>query len=844
MNITNQQKPQTQQQQPFHPQTQAQLQFQPIPQHTQQTHFQQPLSNSVQQQQQQQQKSPLLQYVNQQQQQLTTTTTTTTAATITTTSSTASSATLTNQIRPTISRNNFISKFKKINSLLNSNDILELNNYITREYIVDERELNDNNETSNGIINNTGSNNINGRISRRKSKKVIKRVPKIKQFIPFPREYIHQFSRNDQSYKDSLLYMSSQLDQIDHTYEDDDYLEDKSEISKLHYLSETIARYRQIFGFPQHEPMKIKPNNTNKELNKLKMNIIKSINIGNNDIKSKFQDQNYLLKQGTIERPYLSIRSRIALQNDKIYFGFQQLHYPMTQIEKIIIRNSNVGLGSRMNLINKLCKQLPGRVPMDVVRYFIDLKEMKKDSRLIYDDERLNGKIDASVDINGNSINPFERDVNNNKRLDIEYRICQEQLKQIQQLDLNQKQLQRILINDELGRKQNSSVNGIRFNQGRIIKSMAKDIGKIGSYGSGGENILDVKFDPTNKSNKILTLSKGASNAFLYNYENQSIQNLKFHTKQCNEGHFSLDGSKVITASKDGTIAVWSTDDAKFLGYFEHENHSPCLRLSLHRYLDLAVGGFQDKSLYLYNYQSQDYINVNNSQDMATWPCAVTDLSFGYGRNCDKIAGGIGSTTEEPVKGFVTIIDINKPDRYLNLFVQEKDVSSVAWNPRNHDVIASASNDINQSICVYDIRTTVRAVTIKTGQLDVNICCYSPCANYISLSGTINSSFIFDARNSKKPLHELRHKIYDSNYNPVSKIVTHAQWSKNGEFFATSADDGCVRLWDIGSSQPLIKALEHKAFPGTPVNFFDISPHSDMIVSGGDDGYICLFGYN
>lgn len=542
-------------------------------------------------------------------------------------------------------------------------------------------------------------------------------------------------------------------------------------------------------------------------------------------------------------KPYLSIRSRITLKNDNNYEGFKQLHYPMTDVEKRIITNSAIGLRYRLGLLNRLCKQLPGRAPIDIIRYFTDLKEMKKDSRLVNRNKRLSGRVDASIGIDGESMNPFERDVNNNKRLDINYDLNQEKLRQIQQRDINQKQFEQIMIGDELGRKANACVNGIKYNQSRIIKTIANRMNKIDMFGSGGENILDVKFDPTNKSKKILALSKGSSNAFLYDYGNQSIQHLKFQSKQCNEGHFSLDGYRVITASKDGTITVWSVDGGEVLGYFEHENHSPCLRLSLHRYLDLAVGGFQDKSIYLYNYTSQDYINVNNSQDMASWPCAVTDLSFGYGKNCDKIAGGIGSITDEPVKGFVTIIDINKPDRYLNLFVQEKDVSSVAWNPRNHDVVASASNDINQSICVYDIRTTVRAVTIKTGQLDVNICCYSPCANYISLSGTVNCSFVFDARNSKKPLHELRHKIYDSNYNPASKIVTHAQWSKNGDFFATSADDGCVRLWDISSSQPLIKTLEHKPFPGTPINFFDISSSSDMVVSGGDDGYISLFSY-
>ncbi|KAN0024217.1 hypothetical protein ACTFIV_008617 [Dictyostelium citrinum] len=48
------------------------------------------------------------------------------------------------------------------------------------------------------------------------------RRPKIREFIHF-QENIHQFSRHDQSYKDSLLYVS----QLDHVHEEDNYLEDK-----------------------------------------------------------------------------------------------------------------------------------------------------------------------------------------------------------------------------------------------------------------------------------------------------------------------------------------------------------------------------------------------------------------------------------------------------------------------------------------------------------------------------------------------------------------------------------------------------------------------------------------
>ncbi|EGC28308.1 hypothetical protein DICPUDRAFT_85585 [Dictyostelium purpureum] len=131
---------------------------------------------------------------------------------------------------------------------------------------------------------------------------------------------------------------------------------------------------------------------------------------------------------------------------------------------------------------------------------------------------------------------------------------------------------------------------------------------------------------------------------------------------------------------------------------------------------------------------------------------------------------------------------------------------------------------------------------MSTGQEDVNICCYSPCGNYISISGTTNCTYVFDTRNCRTPVSELRHKINENqSYNDNIKLVNHAQWSRNGEFFATSADDGCVRLWDVENNKQLV-ALEHAPFPGTSINYFDISASSDLIVSGCDDGIICFFG--
>lgn len=134
-----------------------------------------------------------------------------------------------------------------------------------------------------------------------------------------------------------------------------------------------------------------------------------------------------------------------------------------------------------------------------------------------------------------------------------------------------------------------------------------------------------------------------------------------------------------------------------------------------------------------------------------------------------------------------------------------------------------------------------------------------PCQDYITSSGTGGSTLVWDLRNPRTVLTELKHDgkalprilSLKPNTRPETKLpvglntdlelddtgVTFAQWGPHHHFY-TGSSDGVVKEWDVTASQPFIRDI---ARVDSQIMSAAFSPSWDELIVGECSGTATLF---
>eukprot|EP01133_Synstelium_polycarpum_P012833 gene12833-15065_t len=533
----------------------------------------------------------------------------------------------------------------------------------------------------------------------------------------------------------------------------------------------------------------------------------------------------YFVKEGSVPlRPYLTKRTRERLEKSgidylKVYPAVgDPLHVPFTETEIEIINAKRAG-AEIVTLADwcEICKSLPGRVPVDCIRFTSD--EVARLNAIVDDEEEIDSE-DEDAEIRVPPPQPVEQP--------IIYTAKQEPFRVQNQIFKNEFGLENPRKSNKLFMKNNIS----RFKLYRQVKLP-------------GGSLIDVKMDPSGKTNNAIGLSveyQSHKEAFIYNPDTCQAITLSSHNEGCTEGHFSLDGREVITTGNDGSVVIWnSRSGQKKFAYAKQGD--PVIRLAIHKSEPLVAACYRNsRSVVLINYKNYQHSDVNEAQNpKERWPAPIADAAFGFHHYSNYLVGVAASAEDEDTEqtmGFGTLIDINRPDIYRNFSNQAGETGCVSCNPREGALFATGSSDPDNSIFLYDMRKLDLQPTsiFKTKHRDMMSLYWSPCGVYLSSSGSANAVYVFDMRNNTQPVHILRHEI--DNSTTARNFVSASSWTKQGCILATGGDDCTVRLWDIASGDPHFLTLRHHQ---KNVNFVDFSPYSDHLISGADDGILNVY---
>lgn len=246
---------------------------------------------------------------------------------------------------------------------------------------------------------------------------------------------------------------------------------------------------------------------------------------------------------------------------------------------------------------------------------------------------------------------------------------------------------------------------------------------------------------------------------------------LSGHRKGVWEVHFSPDGSRLATASGDGTAAIWNAETGERL--FVLRGHAPGQWL-----------------LASFTPDGRKLLTTDVAGAVRLWDARSGALEREFSDS--GICGGVLSPDGRLIAGEACgalgtglIVDADTGERILALKGHTGFLIDIAFSP-DGSLIATASSDGRAKI--WATRTGRELLTLEGHSGWVYGVDFSPSGRLVATAGEDGTARLWDATSGRELLTLSGH----------TGIIRDVDFSPDGRRLATSSGDGTVRVWDVG----------------------------------------------
>ncbi|KAL0960504.1 hypothetical protein HGRIS_005542 [Hohenbuehelia grisea] len=278
------------------------------------------------------------------------------------------------------------------------------------------------------------------------------------------------------------------------------------------------------------------------------------------------------------------------------------------------------------------------------------------------------------------------------------------------------------------------------------------------------------------------------------------------HRGDINSVAVSRDGTRIASASDDGTIRIWDAKTGEICGAPLMGHTDSVMSVAFSPDGSQLVSGSVDDTVRVWNVQT-------GQEDMAPLRGHTSWVrSVAFSQDGTRIVSGAdytvrvwdaktGGTAMEPLDGHTSL------------------VLSVAFSPDGHLIV---SGSMDNTIRIWNAGTGEQALPPLEGHSDdVNSVAFSPDGGHIVSGSDDGTIRIWDVSTGElvKVLRGL------------SSIVWSVTYSPNGARIASGSDDRMIRIWDARSGEEIKKLMGH----ANSVRSVAVTPDGERIVSGSDD---------
>jgi len=267
---------------------------------------------------------------------------------------------------------------------------------------------------------------------------------------------------------------------------------------------------------------------------------------------------------------------------------------------------------------------------------------------------------------------------------------------------------------------------------------------------------------------------------------------------------WSPDSTNVATASRDRTVRLWDVASGRQVGVLTGARDILCT-VAWSRDGRYVAAGSRDRVVRVWDAASGELAKELHGH---------SDNIYGIAWSAD---GRLATASHDRT---VIVWDVGEGTPSLTLEGHTDFVEGVAWSP-DGTRIATSSGD--QTIRIWDSATGRQQLLIRGHTDPVWNVAWSPDGRRIASASTDRTARIFDASDAM-PLAVLRGH---------DETVWGVTWSPDGSRIATGSADGTARIWDIqprGAEAVLLGGL------GQPMNQAAWSPDGRLVATVSDDG--------
>ncbi|PWW72731.1 WD40 repeat-like protein [Tuber magnatum] len=313
---------------------------------------------------------------------------------------------------------------------------------------------------------------------------------------------------------------------------------------------------------------------------------------------------------------------------------------------------------------------------------------------------------------------------------------------------------------------------------------------------------------------------------------------------------FSNDGCLLYSSGYDATIKIWSTEDGFLLDSVDL--NGKVVKMSLSKPHNVIAGSTQNGWLELFSTDRDGETHIVKFQQNEQ--LYASTLIWADRINPNWLLAAYDTTTEDrPGRGLCAVYDASTKKKLSTIRPSAGRHFDMFLHQESGILVTGVSGSVTSIIRMYDVTLSSQtgrgpqfdiSGMVNCPQKDINVVTMSPCARFITSSGTDGSTIVWDWRNLSEPLTQLWHGdtlmpvTPDTNLEAEDTGTTFAQWCPHDGYLYTGGSDGIVKVWDVKRANSLVRnlpALDAQIMSG------EFSPGFDKLFIGSASGKATLF---
>ena len=273
--------------------------------------------------------------------------------------------------------------------------------------------------------------------------------------------------------------------------------------------------------------------------------------------------------------------------------------------------------------------------------------------------------------------------------------------------------------------------------------------------------VLDARYSPD--GTRIITASiDGTGRVWSADLGSEELC-LAGHDGPVHTASFNSDGTSIVTASSDGTVGVWDAASGKRIGFLNHEDSVNCASFSR---------------------DGQQIISASDDGTVRIW----------HSKSGSEV---------------VVFDDFTSPVRFA------------AFSPDNTRMVSVSDDD---GVEIWNIESRQCTTTMSRNSRWTNSAAFSPNGKRIITVSDERAASVFDAESGEFIDQVGRH----------AKPLRSAEYNHDGTMVVTASNDGTAVVWDTETGATISRLSAHFR----AVTCASFSPDSRRLVTASDDGTV------